>query len=95
MGDGQKEEAGMRQYTTGEAREHFSEVINEAAYGAQRVVLTRRGKNVAAVVPISDLELLNELERIIDVEEARQALLEAKETGGAVSVEELKKVLGI
>jgi prevent-host-death family protein len=82
----------MRQYTTGEARDRFSEVVNEAAFGAQRIVLTRHGKNVAAVVPMSDLELLNELERIIDVEEARKSLLEAKE-GSSISLLDLKKQL--
>ncbi len=83
----------MRQYTTGEARDNFSELVNEAAYGAKRVVLTRHGKNVAAVVPISDLELLNELERIIDFEEARKALKEAK--SGSISLMDLKKQLGV
>lgn len=83
----------MRQYTTGEARNNFSELVNEAAYGAHRVVLTRRKKPVAAVVPISDLELLNELERIIDVEEARKALLEAQ--SGSISLKDLKKQLGV
>ncbi len=85
----------MRQYTTGEARNRFSEVINEAAYGAQRVVLTRHGKNVAAVVPISDLELIHELERIIDVEEARKALIEATAVGGGVTLDKLKAKLGL
>jgi prevent-host-death family protein len=84
----------MRHYTTGEARERFSQVINEAAYGAKRVVLTRHGKNVAAVVPISDLDLLHQLERIIDVEEARKALAEAQ-TGRTLSVKELKRTLGL
>ena len=84
----------MRHYTTGEARDRFSQVINEAAYGAQRVVLTRHGKNVAAVVPISDLDLLNQLERIIDIEEARKALSNAQ-AGGTLSVEELKRTLGL
>ena len=83
----------MRQYTTGEARDNFAELVNEAAYGAHRVVLTRHGKNVAAVVPISDLELLNELERIIDVEEARKALLEAQT--GTITLSQLKKKLGV
>jgi prevent-host-death family protein len=85
----------MRQYTTGEARDRFSEVVNEAAFGAHRVVLTRHGKSIAAVVPVSDLDLLNELERIIDVEEARKALLEAKEGKGSISLMDLKKQLDI
>jgi prevent-host-death family protein len=67
----------MRQYTIGLARSRLSEVVSEAAYGAQRVVLTRHGRSVAAVVPIADLELLQGLERIIDVEKARKTLTEA------------------
>jgi prevent-host-death family protein len=83
----------MRQYTTGEARDNFSELVNQAAFGAQRVVITRHGKSAAALVPISDLELLNELERIIDVEEARNALIEAQ--AGTLSLKDLKKKLGV
>lgn len=84
----------IRKLTTGEARENFADVINAAGYGAQRVVLTRHGKEVAAVVPISDLELLHQLERIIDLEEARKALIEAGEAG-ATPLDVLKKELGL
>jgi prevent-host-death family protein len=53
----------MIKMTTVEARENFSELINQAAYGKQRVVLTRRGKELVAIVPLSDLETLrNEAE---------------------------------
>ncbi len=83
----------MRKYTTGEARDRFAEVVNEAAFGNNRVVLTRHGKDIAAVVPIADLEVFQELERLIDVEEAKLALLEVKATGGSISLEELKKNL--
>jgi prevent-host-death family protein len=83
----------MREYTTGEARDRFSEVINEAAYGDERVVLTRRGKPIAALVPLSVLELLHELEKIIDVEEARKAIMEGK-TEGLTSLADLKKEFG-
>lgn len=37
------------------AREGFSDTINRVAFGKERVVLRRRGKEVAAVVPIDDL----------------------------------------
>jgi prevent-host-death family protein len=85
----------MRQYTTGEARDRFAEVVNEAAYGAHRVLLTRHGKTVAAVVPMADLELLNELERIIDVEEAHKALVEANAQKETVSLADLKNMLDL
>lgn len=82
----------MRKYTTGEARDRFAEVVNEAAFGNNRVVLTRHGKDIAAVVPIADLEVFHELERLIDIEEARRALVKVQ-TGESVSLEDLKTAL--
>lgn len=46
----------MRKLSTGEARENFADVVNDAAYGAKRTVITRHGKEIAAVVPVSDLQ---------------------------------------
>jgi prevent-host-death family protein len=48
--------------STTAARDRFSEIVDRAASGKERVVLTRRGKPVVAVVPIEDLELLVTLE---------------------------------
>ena len=48
----------MLKMTTVEARENFSDLINKAAYGSSRIVLTRRGKPLAAIVPLEDLERL-------------------------------------
>jgi prevent-host-death family protein len=70
-----------RKRAAGEARERFADIINEAAYSSTRTVLTRHDKPVAAVVPISDLELLNEIERMIDVAEAQIVIEEAKAEG--------------
>ena len=46
----------MLKMSTVEARENFSEMINQAAYGNQRVVLTRRGKPLVAVVSLEELD---------------------------------------
>lgn len=46
----------MLKMSTVEARENFSEMINQAAYGNQSVVLTRRGKPLVAVVSLQDFE---------------------------------------
>lgn len=46
----------MLKMSTVEARENFSEMINQAAYGNQRVVLTRRGKPLVAVVSLQELQ---------------------------------------
>ncbi|MDQ6833376.1 MAG: type II toxin-antitoxin system Phd/YefM family antitoxin [Chloroflexota bacterium] len=39
-----------------EAREQFSEAINRAAYGKERIFVTRRGKRLAVIVPVEDIE---------------------------------------
>lgn len=84
----------MDTLSTAEARDQFSDVINRAAYGKERVVLTRRGKALVAVVPIEDVELLRELEDRIDLEDARIAIAEAEEKG-TISLAELKSELGL
>ncbi len=50
----------MIKMSTVEARENFSELINQAAYGNHQVILTRRGKPLAAVVSIKDLQQLQQ-----------------------------------
>lgn len=75
--------------STVEARDQFADLINRAAYGKERIVLTRRGKEVAAVVPIEDVRLLEELEGRLDLADARAALAEAQEHG-TVTWEALK-----
>ena len=64
----------MSEHRISDARGSFSTTVNRAAFGGERVVLTRHGKRIAAVVPIADLELLESLEDAVDLEEARDAL---------------------
>jgi prevent-host-death family protein len=71
----------VRKRTAGEARSRFADIVNEATYSSTRTILMRHDKPVAVVVPIADLELLNEIERIIDVAEAEQILAEAETAG--------------
>lgn len=86
----------VRKRTAGEARGRFADIINEAAYSSTRTVLTRHDKPVAAVIPISDFELLNEIERIIDVEEAKRVIAEAEAEGfdQLTTLDQLLKTLG-
>ncbi len=84
----------MGQFNTVDARAQFSEIINRAAFGKERMILTRRGKEIVAVVPIEDVKLLEALEDRIDLEEARTALLEAKKKG-TVFWQKIKKDLGL
>ena len=50
------------------ARAKFSDLINRAAYGKERVVLTRHGKPIAAMVPLDDLETLEQIEDTRDAQ---------------------------
>jgi prevent-host-death family protein len=81
----------MTTITTVKARSEFADLINRAAYGKQRIALSRRGKKVAAIVPIEDLSRLRELEDRADIEDAKKALREP----GGVTLDELRKELGI
>jgi prevent-host-death family protein len=67
--------------TTVAARQHFADLINRVARRKDRVVLTRRRKPLAAVVPIEDMALLEEIEDREDLRAARAALREAKREG--------------
>ena len=37
-----------------EAKKHFSELIGQVAYGKKRLVITKRGKPMARLVPIEE-----------------------------------------
>ena len=84
----------MGQVSTVDARKQISEIINRAAFGKERMILTRRGKELVAVVPIEDVKLLEALEDRMDLEEARAALSESKKKG-TISWEKMKKELGL
>jgi len=84
----------MAELSVAEAREQFSEAINRAAYGKERIFITRRGKRVVAIVPIEDVEALEIIEDRIDREEAEKALAEM-ETEGTIPWEKLKADLGL
>jgi prevent-host-death family protein len=84
----------MSSLNSSEARQHFPEIINEAAYAKRRTIVTRRGKKVAAIVPIEDLEALEAIENRIDLEDAKEALEDIRRNG-AISWEALKTELGL
>jgi prevent-host-death family protein len=87
----------MTRLNVSKAREEFPEVVNRAAYGKERTIVSRRGKDLAAVIPIEDLRLLErlaqeEMDRI-DLEDARAALKEAEEKG-TIPLRDLMRELG-
>jgi mRNA interferase RelE/StbE len=75
-----------------EARASFATIVNETAFGKERFVFTRNGKNIVALVPVEDLELIESIENKIDLEEARRRLAKP---GKALTVAQLRKNLGL
>ena|ERR1041384_7306658 len=80
--------------TVSEARDDFAETISRVAYKGERIVIDRHGKDVAAVVPVEDLRLLEAIEDRIDLSEAREALAATK-SEGTVSWKSLKADLNL
>lgn len=54
--------ADLMQVPVTQARERFSDLIHRVASGGQRIVLTRHGKPVAALVSAEDLEWLQRID---------------------------------
>lgn len=77
----------MTRIPASKAREQFADVLNEVSFRGARVVLHRHGKDVAAIVSVEDLALLEELEDRYDLEAARAAL---QEPGANISWDDLK-----
>jgi prevent-host-death family protein len=75
-----------------EAREHLADLGNRVALRGERVIVERRGKNLFALVPMEDVELLERLEDETDVRLARKAM---KEKGPNIPWEKVKKDLGL
>lgn len=78
--------------TIADARKNFADIVNTVAYGKEPVVLTRRGQEIAALISIEELHLLQKIEDYIDIEDAKNAL---KEPGVNISADEFWKELGL
>jgi prevent-host-death family protein len=83
-----------RTVPTTELREHGSEIVNRVAYGNEEVVLTRRGKPIAAIVSLEALEALHRLEDAEDVAAAAAAREDVRKHG-TVSLEDVKARFGL
>ena len=82
----------MTRIAASEARTDFAEIMNKVAFGGERILLHRHGKDVAAIVPIEDLRLIEDLEDRMDLDEARAALAEKSPR---IPWKRLKKELGL
>ena len=82
----------INKVTTVEARKRLAEIVNKVAYGKKPIVLTRRGEDIAALISMEELELLQLIEDYIDIEDAKKAL---EEPGKNITAEKFWKELGL
>jgi len=79
---------------TTEAKDQFIELVNRVAHGKERIILTRRGKEIAAIIPMEDLALLQSNQNQEDLTAAIDALKEARESG-TILLDQLKEQMGV
>ncbi len=77
-----------------QARRGLADLINRAAYGRERILLYRRGRAVAAIVSVKDVQMLEAMEDRIDLEAGRKALKEARGRR-TIPLGEIKARLGL
>ena len=83
----------MTRMAASKARGEFSDLLTRVARKGERIILQRRGKAVAALVPVEDLALLEELQDRRDTEEAMRRLADPTEV--PVPYEQARKALGL
>jgi PHD/YefM family antitoxin component YafN of YafNO toxin-antitoxin module len=62
-------------------------------HSKERVILTRRGKEIAAIIPLEDLKLLQDSQDKSDLRDAIDALKESR-NAGAITLEQMKEEIG-
>lgn len=82
----------MKELSSSDIRNDFSEAINRVAYNKERIAVNRHGKKVAALVPMEDLDLLERIEEQSDLRAARRAM---KEKGDNIPWQKVKEELGL
>ncbi|HLB57738.1 MAG TPA: type II toxin-antitoxin system Phd/YefM family antitoxin [Gammaproteobacteria bacterium] len=75
---------------TVDAKEQFADLINRVVHSKERIILTRRGKEIAAIIPFEDLEVLQNSQDKSDLRDAIESLKEAR-SAGTVTLEQLKE----
>lgn len=84
----------MAELSTSEAREGFSDTVSRVFYKGERIILKRHGKELAAIIPIEDLKMLEELEDRLDRDEIKKIRQEIKKKG-TISWDKIKSDLAL
>ena len=85
-------EQSITRLTLCEVEENLEDTLKRIATELKRVIVHHEGKDIAVLVPIEDLALLEEIEDRLDVEAAKTALAEEGEN---ISLTALKAELGL
>ena len=85
----------MTRVTASKARGEFSEMLERVTSKRERIAIHRRGRTVAALVPVEDLAILEEeeLQDRRDAREANRRLADPRET--PIPYERARKELGL
>ncbi len=84
----------MEPISTADARRKIAELVNRAAYGGERFVVTRHGKELVAIVPLADVTLLDRVRSFLEVRDFEAALREIAEAG-TVPWDEVRRELDL
>jgi prevent-host-death family protein len=76
------------------ARSELTEIVNHVAFGNDRYILTRNGKELAAIISMEDLQVLEEIEDRLDLETARGVDKDIKKHG-TIKWKDAKKELDL
>ena len=82
--------------STSQLRCEIGKTVSRAEFGKERIIIQRRGKPAAAIVPVEDIEMLELAEEML----VDQGLIEEAErrhstSEGTLSLDELKDRLGL
>ena len=86
----------MTHLDANQACREFSDTLERVSLGKERIVLQNQGHDVAVLVPLEDLSLLERLEDLADVKMAEAAEAEAAAKGETpIPWEEARRQLGL
>ena len=74
-----------------EARKTFADLLSQVGFGKKRIILCRNGKEIAALIPMGDLQFFEQLENEYDLAAARKVLEDPK----WATMKDARKRLGI
>ena len=77
-----------------DARSDLAELLNRVAYGGERLVITRHGRELAALVPVEDVKLADRLRRFVARKDVARALAEL-DAGKTAPWEQLRRELSL